>query len=33
MAEGNFFGLYFDNSDAELKGFDPENIVPLWYWV
>ena len=27
MAKGNFFNLYFSNSDSEgeLEGFDPEN--------
>ena len=35
MVEGNFSDLYFNNSDSnsEFKGFDPENIVPLWYWI
>ena len=35
MVEGNFFDLYFGNSDSdsEFEEFDSENIVPLWCWV
>ena len=33
MIEGNFFDFYFanSNSDSCVEGFDPENILSLWY--